>query len=46
MGPLAGYFKLQPLPPAYFLWLAGILLGYGALTTVMKRFYIRRFGWQ
>jgi Mg2+-importing ATPase len=46
MGPLAGNFKLQPLPPAYFLWLAGILLGYGVLTTLMKRFYIRRFGWQ
>ena len=46
MGPLADHFKLQPLPPAYFLWLAGILLGYGALTTVMKHFYIRCFGWQ
>jgi Mg2+-importing ATPase len=46
MGPLADYFKLQPLPPAYFLWLAGILLGYCVLTTVMKRYYIRRFGWQ
>jgi Mg2+-importing ATPase len=46
MGPLAGYFKLQALPLAYFGWLAVILLGYGVLTTVMKRFYIRRFGWQ
>jgi len=47
MGPLAGSFKLQPLPSAYVLWLAAILLGYdGVLTTVMKRFYIRRFGWQ
>ncbi|HEY8708789.1 MAG TPA: magnesium-translocating P-type ATPase, partial [Burkholderiaceae bacterium] len=46
MGPLAGYFKLQALPLAYFLWLVGILLGYCVLTTVMKRFYIRRFGWQ
>jgi Mg2+-importing ATPase len=46
MGPLAGYFKLQPLPPAYFAWLAGILLGYAVLTTLMKRHYIRRFGWQ
>jgi Mg2+-importing ATPase len=46
MGPLAEYFKLQALPPAYFTWLAGILVGYGLLTTVMKRFYIRRFGWQ
>ena len=46
MGPLAGYFKLQALPPAYFPWLVGILLGYCVLTTVMKRLYIRRFGWQ
>ncbi len=46
MGPLAGYFKLQALPLAYFPWLVGILLGYCVLTTVMKRFYIRRFGWQ
>ena len=46
MGPLADYFKLQALPTAYFPWLAGILLGYCVLTSVMKRFYIRRFGWQ
>ncbi len=46
LGPLAGYFKLQALPPGYYGWLVAILLGYGALTTVMKRFYIRRHGWQ
>jgi len=46
MGPLAEYFKLVPLPPAYFAWLAAILLGYCVLATVMKRFYVRRFGWQ
>jgi len=46
LGPLAGYFKLQALPPAYYGWLAAILIGYGVLTTLMKRFYIRRFGWQ
>jgi P-type Mg2+ transporter len=46
MGPLADYFKLQALPPAYFAWLVGILLGYCVLTTAMKRFYVRRFGWQ
>ena len=46
MGPLADYFKLQELPLAYFPWLVGILLGYCVLTTVMKRFYIRLFGWQ
>jgi Mg2+-importing ATPase len=46
MGPLASYFKMQALPPSYFLWLAGILASYVVLTTLMKRFYIRRFGWQ
>ena len=46
MGPLAEYFKLQALPLAYFPWLVGILLAYCVLTTVMKRYYIRRFGWE
>jgi Mg2+-importing ATPase len=46
MGPLAEYFKLQALPLAFFGWLAAILIGYSILTTVMKRFYIRRYGWQ
>lgn len=46
MGPLAEHFKLQALPPAFFGWLVGILLGYSLLTTAMKRVYIRRYGWQ
>ena len=46
MGPLADYFKLQALAPSYFAWLLALLAGYAALTTLMKRFYIRRFGWQ
>jgi len=46
MGPLADYFKLQPLPWSYFSWLAGILVGYCGLTTLMKRYYIYRFGWE
>jgi Mg2+-importing ATPase len=46
LGPLAGYFKLQALPLAYYGWLLAILLGYSTLTTLMKRFYIRRYGWQ
>ncbi|MCL7714987.1 magnesium-translocating P-type ATPase [Stenotrophomonas mori] len=46
MTRLGGWFGLQPLPPAYFPWLVGILLGYAALTTAMKTLYIRRFGWQ
>ncbi len=46
MGPLADDFKLQTLPSPFFLWLVGILLSYALLTTVLKRFYIRRYGWQ
>jgi P-type Mg2+ transporter len=46
MGPLAAYFKLQPLPAAYFAWLVASLMAYCALTTLMKRLYIRRYGWQ
>ena len=46
MGPLANYFKLQALPPLYFLFLAGILIGYMMLTQVMKGVYTRRYGWQ
>ena len=46
MGSLAGYFRLKALPTAYFAWLVCILAGYCLLTTLMKRYYIRRFGWQ
>jgi len=46
MGPLAHYFKLQALPGLYFALLPVILLAYMALTQAMKRFYIRRYGWQ
>ncbi len=46
ISPLAPYFKLQALPPAYFAWLAAIVLGYFGLATLMKRYYVRRFGWQ
>ncbi len=46
LGSLAGYFKLQALPAAYYAWLSAILLGYCVLTTLMKHLYIRRYGWQ
>lgn len=46
MGSMAAYFKFQALPLAYFGWLAALLGGYLALTTLMKRYYIWRFGWQ
>jgi len=46
MGPLAHYFKLQALPPLYFVFLPMIMLGYMGLTQVMKGFYARRYSWQ
>jgi Mg2+-importing ATPase len=42
-SPFASAFKLQPLPLSYFLWLAGILISYCALTQVVKNWYIRKF---
>ena len=45
-GPLADYFKLQPLPWLYFVLLPFIVFGYVALTQAMKGFYRRRWGWQ
>ncbi|GBR51728.1 cation transport ATPase [Neokomagataea thailandica NBRC 106555] len=45
LSPLAGSFGFEPLPKAFYPWLLLIILGYAALTTVMKRFYARRFGW-
>ncbi|KQB54132.1 magnesium-translocating P-type ATPase [Pseudomonas endophytica] len=46
MGPLASYFKLEALPPLYFVFLPIILLAYMGLTQAVKGFYIRKFGWQ
>jgi len=46
MGPLAGYFKLEALPPLYFVFLPLILMAYMTLTQAMKGFYRRRYGWQ
>ncbi|MDB5309143.1 MAG: magnesium-translocating P-type ATPase [Gemmataceae bacterium] len=43
-SPLGAAVGLAPLPAAYFLWLAGVLIGYCALTQVVKRWYVRRFG--
>jgi Mg2+-importing ATPase len=46
MGPLAHYFKLQALPPLYFVLLPLIVLGYMASIQAMKHFYNNRWGWQ
>lgn len=43
-SPLGAAVGLQPLPLAYFVWLAGILLAYAALTQAVKTVYRRRFG--
>lgn len=42
-SPLGVHLGMIHLPPAYFTWLAGILLSYCTLTQIVKRFYIRRF---
>ncbi|MFP5405786.1 MAG: magnesium-translocating P-type ATPase, partial [Gammaproteobacteria bacterium] len=46
MGPLAGFLKMQALPPLYFVLLPFILIGYMLLVQAMKGFYTRRYGWQ
>lgn len=45
MGPFAEYLKLQALPLTYFLFLPFILLGYMLVVQLMKKIYIRRYGW-
>ncbi|MBJ3814140.1 magnesium-translocating P-type ATPase [Shimwellia pseudoproteus] len=45
-SPLAEYLQLQALPLGYFPWLIAILVGYMALTQLMKGIYSRRYGWQ
>lgn len=42
-SPLGAHLGMVRLPGIYFVWLAGILLGYCTLTQIVKRYYIRRF---
>jgi Mg2+-importing ATPase len=44
LSPLANTLGFVPLPPQYWLFLAFMLLGYAALTQVVKTWFIRRFG--
>jgi Mg2+-importing ATPase len=46
MGPVAHYFKMEPLPPLFFVFLVAILFAYVVLTQVMKTAYAKRYGWQ
>jgi Mg2+-importing ATPase len=41
--PFGVALGMQPLPPAYFLWLIGILFGYGLLVQLVKMLYIKRY---
>jgi Mg2+-importing ATPase len=43
-SPVGDHLGMVPLPPTYFIWLAGILLSYCLLTQLVKTIYIRRFG--
>ena len=42
--PIGAAVGLCPLPAMYFALLAAIVVGYIALTTVIKRVYVRKFG--
>ena len=45
-SPLAGYFRLQPLPLDYFAYLVLLLAGYALVVQGMKGWFVRRYGWQ
>lgn len=43
-SPLAGPIGLVPLPPIYWLWIAGFLLTYGFITHQVKTWFFARYG--
>lgn len=43
-SPLAGSLGLVPLPPLYWLFLLGMLIGYVVLTQMVKTWFVKRFG--
>jgi len=43
-SPLANFIGLVPLPPVFFLWIAGFLVIYCVLTHTVKMWFMRRFG--
>ena len=44
VSPVASALGFVPLPGLYWLLLAAMLVGYVALTQVVKTWYYRRFG--
>jgi Mg2+-importing ATPase len=43
-SPLANMLGFVPLPPLFWLFLAGILLGYIMLTQVVKTWFVHKYG--
>jgi Mg2+-importing ATPase len=43
-SPLAALLGFVPLPPSYWLWIAGFLVAYGFLTHFVKRRFARAYG--
>jgi Mg2+-importing ATPase len=44
VSPLANALGFVPLPASFWLYLAGIVLGYALLTQAVKTWFVRRFG--
>jgi Mg2+-importing ATPase len=44
-SPLASSLGFGPLPPVYFLWLAGILTCYCVLTQFVKTWFVKKYGY-
>ncbi|MBP6527769.1 MAG: ATPase, partial [Prevotella sp.] len=43
-SPIGAALKMTPLPIMYYPYLMAILLSYGILTQVVKRYFIRKYG--
>jgi Mg2+-importing ATPase len=43
-SPLATFLGFVPLPAVYWLWIAGFLVAYSALTHLVKTWFFRKFG--
>jgi len=43
-SPFAGALGLVALPPVYWAWIASFLVAYGAITHVVKTWFMKRFG--
>lgn len=43
-SPLAAHIGMIPLPTNYLIFLCAVMVGYWALMSILKRWYIKRFG--